>query len=215
MYQIGIIDDVAGQRADIQVAVLDNITDGTSVVFKEYELNSRSKEDLFKEIQEDISADQIHALIVDYKLDTTKDVIEGWEIIEFMHEEIPEFPVVILTNAPDEGLKSPHTDADKVYAKKEFLKVDSAECAVMVGKILLNMKKYVSRRASLEAELTANLMRLEQNGSDLDAMEKVMEIENDLGRYKMIYQTVVDKSMDMDDLKEAFEQLKKYEDLLG
>lgn len=49
----------------------------------------------------------------------------------------------------------------------------------------------------------------------MDAMEKVMEIENDLGRYKAIYQTVVDKSMDMDDLKEAFEQLKKYEDLLG
>ena len=53
MYQIGIIDDVAGQRADIQVAVLDNITEGTPVAFKEYELNSRSKEDLFKEIQED------------------------------------------------------------------------------------------------------------------------------------------------------------------
>ncbi len=98
---------------------------------------------------------------------------------------------------------------------KGILKVDSPECAVMVGKILLNMKKYVSRRANLEAELTANLMRLEQNGSDMDAMEKVMEIENDLGRYKAIYQTVVDKSMDMDDLKEAFEQLKKYEDLLG
>lgn len=215
MYQIGIIDDVAGQRADIQVAVLDNITDGTSVAFKEYELNSRSKEDLFKEIQEDISADQIHALIVDFKLDTTKDVIEGWEIIEFMHEEIPEFPVVILTNVPDEGLKSQYTDADKIYAKKEFLKVDSPECAAMVEKILLNMKKYVSRRANLEAELTANLMRLEKNGSDMDAMEKVMEIESDLGRYKTIYQTVVDKSMDMDDLKEAFEQLKKYEDLLG
>ena len=215
MYQIGIIDDVAGQRADIQVAVLDNITEGTPVAFKEYELKSRSKEDLFKEIQEDISADRIHALIVDFRLDTTKDVIKGWEIIEFMHEEIPEFPVVILTNVPDEGLESPHTDADKVYAKKEFLKVDSPECAVMVGKILLNMKKYVSRRANLEAELTANLMRLEQNGSDMDAMEKVMEIENDLGRYKAIYQTVVDKSMDMDDLKEAFEQLKKYEDLLG
>ena len=199
MYQIGIIDDVAGQRADIQVAVLDNITEGTPVAFKEYELNSRSKEDLFKEIQEDISADRIHALIVDFRLDTTKDVIKGWEIIEFMHE----------------GLESPHTDADKVYAKKDFLKVDSPECAVMVGKILLNMKKYVSRRANLEAELTANLMRLEQNGSDMDAMEKVMEIENDLGRYKAIYQTVVDKSMDMDDLKEAFEQLKKYEDLLG
>ena len=35
MYQIGIIDDVAGQRADIQVAVLDNITEGTPVAFKE------------------------------------------------------------------------------------------------------------------------------------------------------------------------------------
>lgn len=34
MYQIGIIDDVAGQRADIQVAVLDNITEGTPVAFK-------------------------------------------------------------------------------------------------------------------------------------------------------------------------------------
>lgn len=118
--QIGIIDDVKSERDDIQVSILDNIDTGIEVGFKEYEIERKSKEVLFNEIREDISEELIQALIVDYRLDTTEDIIKGWEIIEFTHYEFPEFPVIIMTNAPDESKESQHTDADKVYAKKFF-----------------------------------------------------------------------------------------------
>ena len=42
-----------------------------------------------------------------------------------------------------------------------------------------------------------------------------MEIETELGRYKQLYQTTVDTGLDMDEIKDVFQQLKKYEELLG
>ena len=76
------------------------------MIFKEYDLEHKTKEHLLNEIREDVSEEAIQALIVDFRLDTTEDIIKGWEIIEFAHNEFPEFPVVIMTNAPDEGKES-------------------------------------------------------------------------------------------------------------
>ena len=77
MYRIGIIDDVKSERDDIQVSILDNVNAGTEVEFKEYELEHKTKDDLFNEIRKDVSDEEIHALIVDFRLDTTEDIIKG------------------------------------------------------------------------------------------------------------------------------------------
>lgn len=215
MYRIGIIDDAKSERADIQVSVLDNVGWDAQIEFKEYELEARTREDIMTEIRRDVEEGNIHALIVDFKLDTTADVIKGWEIIEFMHEETPEFPVVIMTNAPDESKESQYTDADKVYAKKVFLKPELDATKELVKNIMLNMEKYVSHRKELETRLEIELKKLDSNGADEDTLEEVIKIENELSRYKQIYQTRVDKALDMSDLKDAFEELEKYEKLLG
>lgn len=215
MYRIGIIDDAKSERADIQVSVMDNVGWDAEVEFKEYELEARTREDIVTEIRRDVEEGNIHALIVDFKLDTTADVIKGWEIIEFMHEETPEFPVVIMTNAPDESKESQYTDADKVYAKKVFLKPELDITKELVKNIMLNMEKYVSRRRELETKLEIELKKLDRNGESEDTLEEIIRIENDLGRYRQIYQTRVDKALDMSDLRDAFEELEKYEKLLG
>ncbi|WP_300844364.1 hypothetical protein [uncultured Acetatifactor sp.] len=215
MYRIGIIDDAESERADIQVSVLDNAGWDAEIEFKEYELETRTREDIVAEIRRDVEEGNIHALIVDFKLDTTADVIKGWEIIEFMHEETPEFPVVIMTNAPDESKESQYTDADKVYAKKVFLRPELEATKELVKNIVLNMEKYVSRRKELEARLEIELKKLDRNGASEDALKEVIRIENELSRYKQIYQTRVDKALDLSDLKDAFEELEKYEKLLG
>lgn len=215
MYRIGIIDDAESERADIQVSVLDNVGWDAEIEFKEYELETRTREDIVAEIRRDVEEGNIHALIVDFKLDTTADVIKGWEIIEFMHEETPEFPVVIMTNAPDESKESQYTDADKVYAKKVFLRPELEATKELVKNIVLNMEKYVSRRKELEARLEIELKKLDRNGASEDALKEVIRIENELSRYKQIYQTRVDKALDLSDLKDAFEELEKYEKLLG
>lgn len=215
MYRIGIIDDEKSERDDIQVSILDNVKLDEEIAFKEYELESRTKDDIFREIREDIETFDIHALIVDFKLDTKKDVIEGWEIIDFMHEETPEFPVVIMTNAPDESKESRYTDADKVYAKKIFLIPSSSETKEMVRNICLNMQKYTARRTELETMLSIELKKLEKNGTDQEALNKIIRIESELSKYKQIYQTTLDKMLDMSDLQDALKQLKEYEKLLG
>ena len=53
MYRIGIIDDVQSERADIQVSILDNVNVGTEVIFKEYDLEHKTREHLLNEIRED------------------------------------------------------------------------------------------------------------------------------------------------------------------
>ena len=180
MYQIGIVEDIKSECDDIQVSVLDNVGPEMKIGFKEYELEARTKEEIFKEIREDIEKADIQALIVDFKLDTAKDVIEGWEIIDFMHEETPEFPVIILTNVPEESKESQYTDADKVYAKNVFLIPSASETKEMVNNICLNMQKYTERRRQLEEALSFELQKLGENGEDENALVSIIKIETEL-----------------------------------
>lgn len=215
MYRIGIVDDVPSDRADIQVAIWDTCSDKSSVQFKEYELLNRKKDHVLKEITDDVTEGEIQALIVDFKLDTTADVIEGWEIVEHVHDETPEFPMVILTHAPEEGKESPYTDADKVYAKKLFLKSSSPESQTMVENIFLNMERYVDNRNRLEASLETELRKLDQNSTDEEILRRVMELETRLRGYKKMNQTAFDTSFDLGELKTVLDDLKKCEELLG
>lgn len=214
MYRIGIIDDVKSERDDIQVSILDNVNAGTEVDFKEYTLEHKTKASLLNEIREDVSEEIIQALIVDFRLDTTEDIIKGWEIIEFTHDEFPEFPVVIMTNAPDESKESNHTDADKVYAKKVFLNPQSSETRELVRNIILNINRYDKKRKELEGKLTVELQKLETDGENIEILENIIAIEKELTRYKQMYQTTIDTELEMDDLKEAFALLDKYENML-
>lgn len=214
MYRIGIIDDVQSEREDIQVSILDNVDKGIEVNFKEYMLEHKTKDSLFSEIREDVSEEIIQALIVDFRLDTTEDIIKGWEIIEFTHAEFPEFPVVIMTNAPEEGKESNYTDADKVYSKKVFLNPQAGETKELVRNIILNMNRYYKNRKDLEAKLTIELQRLEKDGENIEVLENIIKIEKDLTKYKQMYQTAIDAELEMDNLKEAFTLLDKYENML-
>lgn len=214
MYRIGIIDDVKNERDDIQVSILDNVNAGTEVNFKEYVLEHKTKDVLFNEIREDVSEEVIQALIVDFRLDTAEDIIKGWEIIEFTHDEFPEFPVVIMTNAPDESKESNHTDADKVYAKKVFLNPQLDETKELVRNIILNINRYDKNRKELEAKLTVELQKLEKDGENIEILENIITIEKELTKYKQMYQTTLDTALEMDDLKEAFALLDKYENML-
>lgn len=215
MYKIGIIDDVQSERADIQVSILDNVDNPENILFKEYQLERKSQNELLSEIQEDVSNEEIHALIVDFRLDTKEDVIEGWEIVEFAHKEFPEFPVVIMTNVPEESKQSKYIDADKVYPKKIFLNPSLDETNKLVGNITLNMARYDKRRKELEAMLAVELEKLEGNRESIEILESVINIENELMKYKQIYQTTLDTSLEMDELKEAFALLDKYESLVN
>lgn len=214
MYRIGIVDDAEMDISDIQVAIWESCDDPSRVQFKNYELSHRKKEDILREMMDDVTGEIIQALIVDFKLDTAMEVIKGWEIVDFVHNETPEFPMIILTHAPEEGRESPYTDADKVYAKKTFLKVASEESRVMVENIFLNIERYVKNRKDIESELEIELRKLDQDSTDETVLRRVMELETRLRGYKRMNQTIIDRNMDLGELKEVLNELRKCEELM-
>lgn len=135
MYRIGIINDIKSECADIQASVLKNAGFDVEIEFKEYELGTRTREDIMVEILKDANAGNIHTLIVDFDLNITVEVIRGWEIIKFIHQEIPEFTAVVISDIPDESKAFPYIDADKVYAKMVFLRpgLDSSKELVTIN----------------------------------------------------------------------------------
>lgn len=208
MWRIGIIDDKEGERADIQVSILENVEHKNDIDFKEYEIVKKAKEKLFEEIIEDISEERIHTLIVDYKLDTSQVVIKGWEIVDFVHEHIPEFPVIIMTNVPEESKESIYIDADKVYPKIIFLDTKLPATEEMVKNILSNIQKYVKRRKELEGSLAMELDKLDKNSTDEEIIANVLELEKSLSKYTETQQTILDEALDMAELKVVLKELK-------
>lgn len=215
MWRIGIIDDKEGERADIQVSILENVERKEEVEFKEYDIERREKEELLKEILNDITEENIQTLIIDYRLDTSMMVIKGWEIADFVHNEIPEFPVIIMTNVPEESKESPYIDADKVYPKIIFLNTRHEDTPGMVKNIMLNIQRYIKRRNDLEGKLRLELKKLDQNSTNDEVISNILEIEQTLSKYKETEQTILDQTFDLGELKEVLEDIKDINKLLG
>jgi len=217
MLTIGIIDDNSQEADDIQVSILENCPNppsGSEVQFKIYTLTNEEnfKENLFKQLLEDVTQKIIQSLIVDFKLDTTKNVIEGREIVDFMHNSTPEFPVVVLTNVVDSSKKSDEIDPDKVYPKKIFLNPDELQTHNMVWNIFRNIERYIKQRESLEVYLETALNKLDVDTANEKIIAEISQIESELNSYTPTHQTMVDKTFDLSDLKDVLTELKKIED---
>lgn len=116
MFYIGMIEDDMAEASSAMLSLNENSDQIEEQSFKIYPLMKKEnfKKELFEKITEDIKDNRIQGLIVDYKLDTMDEVLEGIEVVNFVHELVPEFPVIILTNVPDTSKKNDKVDPDKV-----------------------------------------------------------------------------------------------------
>ena len=105
MYYIGMIEDDEAEASSVMASLVINTKQLCEESFKLYDLVKKAsfREELFEQILNDIKENNIQGLIVDYKLDTLDEVMEGIEVVKFMHEEVPEFPVIILTDVPEKS----------------------------------------------------------------------------------------------------------------
>ena len=123
MFYIGMIEDDRAEASAVMLSLVVNAKqlgeDLGEESFKLYDLEKKEnfREELFKKLIKDVQENVIQCLIVDYKLDTLDEVLEGIEVVKFMHETVPEFPVIILTDVPERSKKNDLADPDKVYAK--------------------------------------------------------------------------------------------------
>lgn len=219
-YYIGIIDEDQDEILDIKRTIYINKPDTIAdelIQFVDYPL-PQSVESLSKKMSDvvinDIIGGMIHALIVDYRIIVESTCIDGTEIFQRISSLVPKFPTIILTNVPNDCYK-PYVDADKVYAKRTLLKIDEDYSREKVLNIFRNIENYRCRRASLTAKLTEQLFVLESEGYSPERYQSIIEVEKILSDYLPQDQTLIEKEMDLSELKDAVDLLKEASRLLG
>lgn len=217
IFSIGMIEDDKAEASAIMLSLNENSDKLNENSFKLYELkpNSNLREQLFQEIKQDIIENKVQCIMIDYKLDTLKEVLTGIEIVEYLHEEVPEFPVIILTNVPDKGKENDLADPDKVYTKQIFMQPNNPKTCEMVYHIERNMERYAKRRAELELEQERLLTQITgEEDSEDDIYGKLVDTERELSRYAPIEMNVVDETYNMGEMDKAIVALQEYKKLL-
>lgn len=219
-YYIGIIDEDQDEILDIKRTILFNkpkeIAEGL-IQFVDYPLPTNAatlSEEVSKMVISDIIEGTIHILIVDYRIIVESTCIEGTEIFKEISELVPKFPTIILTNVPNDCYK-PFVDADKVYAKSAFFKIEESYSQEKTLNIFRNIENYKQRRALLTATLSEQLLKLEDQGYTTDVYQKVINLEKELDDYLPQNQTIVEKALNLSELKDAVDLLKEANKLLG
>lgn len=217
MFYIGMIEDDLAEASSVMLSLVVNAEQIDDNSFKLYELEKKQnfREKLLEQILNDIKENKIQGLIVDYKLDTLDEVLEGIEVVDYLHELVPEFPVIILTDVPEKSKENDKADPDKVYAKEIFMKPDAVGTKEMVYCIVRNLTRYTKRRAELEIKREQILNKVvEAKEYDNESYGQLLEIERELSKFVPIEMTAIDEAYDMKNMEEALEALKAYKSLL-
>lgn len=217
MFYIGMIEDDLAEASSVMMSLDINADQLSEESFKLYELQKKEnfRDELFAQLIKDVQENKIQCLIVDYKLDTLDEVLEGIEVVDFMHESVPEFPVIILTDVPEKSKENDKADPDKVYAKEIFMKPDDMETKEMVYHIVRNLERYTKKRSELEIERDKILDQIvERVEYDNELYGLLLNIERELSRYVPIEMTGIDQAYDMESMEEALKALKEYKSLL-
>lgn len=217
MYYIGMIEDDMSEASSVMLSLVHNEKQLGEESFILYELEKKETfcQELFERLIKDVQYNRIQCLIVDYKLDTLDEVLEGIEVVHYMHQTVPEFPVVILTDVPDKSKENDKADPDKVYAKEIFMKPDDAETKEMVYHIVRNIERYTKKRAELEIRRKQILDKVVDDSEYEDEIYgELLKIEQELNMYVPIEMTGIDQAYDMKSMREGLEMLKEYKSLL-
>lgn len=217
MYYIGMIEDDMAEASSVMASLDINAEQLCEDSFKLYDLIKKEsfREELFEQILDDIKKNNIQGLIVDYKLDTLDEVMEGIEVVKFMHETVPEFPVIILTDVPEKSKENDKADPDKVYAKEIFMKPSELKTKEMVYHIVRNLERYTKRRSELEIKREQLLDKLVDSSKHEDEIYgQLLETERELSKYVPLEMTAVDREYDIESMEEILEVLKEYKSLL-
>jgi len=206
-YIIGLIDEEDAQLSTIRRTIKTHL-DGKEyrIAFKEYPLSGGADTlatNVTKEVIDDIFSDAINSLIIDYKIMIKTALVEGTDIYKKILERVPRFPVTILTDVPDNCYKKDFVDADKVYWKHDFFKIEGDYSKEKTRNMFFNMDRYIKQRAEMSLRLRELLDRLGTDGFSPDLYQEIISIEKNLDELYPLGQTQIDKAIKMNELKEA------------
>ena len=219
-YTIGLIDEEPNQLITIGRTIKIHM-EGTphEIDFISYELEGRSEtlvKDICQEVLNDILIGAISSLLVDYKIILkTAAMVEGTDIYKMIIERVPKFPVVILTQVPEECYMKDFVDADKIYRKKDFFKVDDQYSIEKTKNIFSNMDKYIRQRAEMDASLEDKLEKYISEGFSPELFQEILEYEQKLDAFYPSGQPQTSKALRLDELKKAVALLDQANRLIG
>lgn len=206
---IGIIDDDENEINSIQRTIITiikrNNIDADNIEFKIYDLNSEAgklTENLINQVIGDISEFEISLLIIDHKIMVnSNELLNGSDIFEQIRKVAPDFPTIIMTNVVEDSMKNNYVDADKVYAKSEFFKIQEY-AKEKTENILRNIKRYESLRNSTQQELEELKSELVKDTENQEIVNKIVEKEKELDKYLPIQQSYLEEAINLEELKE-------------
>lgn len=220
-YIIGIIDEEQDQVANIRRTIKYNKPKNVSaedLEIIEYPLEGDSQQlpqSLSKKVIDDIISERIHLLIIDYRIISDSALIEGSDIYRIIHNTVPKFPVIILTNVPNDCYPKEFIDADKVYYKAKFFKLQEGYAQEKTANMFRNIDHYIKQRAKLSVELVENVQKLQEEAYSVENLQSVLNIENALSDFYPQQQTELEKSLDVSDLRTAVSLLEEAKGMLG
>ena len=213
MYIIGLIDDEESQLSKIRRTIKTNAKKEEQYDFKSYLISDKASDvvsDVFEEVIDDIKNMKLSSLIVDYKIIVKTYKIKGTEIFKKIKEEVPKFPVIILTEVVEESTEPDFVDADKVYKKKDFYKIEGEYSKEKVFNIFDSMRKYVGQRDKLQ--LTIDDLKQQLAKGSLRHEEVVgnrLALESQLDDFVPTEQSQIDKVFDEQKAKEIVALIEK------
>lgn len=216
MYIIGLIDDEERQLKTMRRTIKTNAPRSLEYDFKSYSLSKESGrlvDEVFRDVMQDIVNEEISCLIIDYKIMVKTTKIKGTDIFKKIKEVVPKFPIIILTDVVEESIEPNFIDADKVYKKREFFKLDEEYSKEKVYNIFDSMRKYVSQRDSLKLTLT-DLKEKMVKGNGTGKIKDVLKLESEIAEFLPSDQTQIDKVFDEDKAKKIVELIEKANNML-
>lgn len=202
MYRIGLIDDEPAELTKVRRTIKVNAPKGMEFDFKSYEIPEKREDaidQICSQVIDDIEGMNITSLIIDYKIMVKALKVNGTDILKEINDTVSKFPVIILTERVEESIQPDHVDADKVYKKKDFFKLEEEYSKEKINHIFDSMAKYVKQRDELTLTLSELKKKLESG--DRSVIEDVLKLEEKLDEFVPVEQTQIDRTYDANRMK--------------
>ena len=218
-YVLGIVDEDANQQRKIRRTIKTNASAGRGEPeFKVYiapDDNIATLKQLMDAIESDVSDHLIDGLIVDYDLVTPSANLRGTDIYKHLNELAPKLPVVLLTNYPEPCRELDYVDADKIYPKCKFFKIEEDYSKGKVSDLLENISKYSSQRIQLRQAFENEMNKFKEDSSDFKRYSKLIALEDELAKYAPQGSSKTMGDLNIDRLREAVKLIDQASAILG
>ena len=199
----------------IQRAIICNAQNESDVSFENINIDDFENESGIANYLLDLILEKkTNLIIIDYKLNSKNKSFDGNLIFNDLLNRVPLFPLVILTNRPEECADQFIVDSDKIYKKASLFKLDSDSSKELVSKLFHNIDLYLKRLREFE-EMEKEI---EKNCDKKSDIKKIIECDEKMSKLIPGSSTNVSRRLFTEDffdkfseeLQEAVDVIEKY-----